>query len=68
MSVKLVLGWNYLDREGRIMEVDKQLMKVACMVCCPMCDEAKCVGRYNCPEVKGWIDRKREEYERENRE
>ena len=31
-------------------------------IVCPMCDEPKCVGRFVCPEIKKWADRKRQEY------
>ena len=35
-----------------------EYMKAACWIVCPMCDEPKCVGRFNCPEVKAWIEKK----------
>ena len=31
-------------------------------IVCPMCDEPKCIGRFNCPEVEEWLDRKVKEY------
>ena len=34
-----------------------QEIKTACWVCCPMCDEKKCVGRFNCPEIKRFIEK-----------
>lgn len=34
------------------------LMKTACMVCCPLCDEQKCVGRFNCKEIQTYIEAK----------
>jgi hypothetical protein len=40
-----------------MIEVTTQEMKVACIVCCPMCDEDKCVGRFNCDEIKRYIRR-----------
>ena len=36
-----------------------EYMKAACFVVCPMCDEQKCVGRINCPEIKAWIEKQR---------
>lgn len=36
---------------------DKELMiKQACLICCPMCDEKKCVGRFNCNQIKSLVD------------
>lgn len=35
-----------------------EYMKAACWIVCPMCDEKKCVGRFNCPAIKAWIDEK----------
>lgn len=32
-------------------------IKTACWVCCPMCDEKKCVGRFNCPEIKRFVEK-----------
>ena len=43
---------------GLTMPVD-EYMKAACWIVCPMCDEPKCVGRFNCPEIKAWIEKKR---------
>lgn len=34
-------------------------------VCCPMCDEDVCVGRFNCPEIAEWCREKREKDEAE---
>ena len=31
-------------------------------IVCPMCDEPKCLGRFTCPEILEWIDRKIKEY------
>ena len=39
-----------------------EYMKAACWIVCPMCDEPKCVGRFNCPEIKAWAEKKRREY------
>lgn len=41
--------------------MDAQEMKIACMVCCPMCDEKKCIGRYNCNEIKKYIEEHKKE-------
>lgn len=38
-----------------------QELKIACMVCCPMCDEKKCVDRYNCNEIQRYIEKHKEE-------
>ena len=27
-------------------------IKIAAFICCPWCDEEKCVGRYDCDEIK----------------
>lgn len=34
-----------------------QQIKIACMICCPMCDEKKCVGRFNCEEIKKYLEK-----------
>ena len=34
---------------------NEQYIKIATMVCCPLCDEDYCVGRYNCPEIQEYI-------------
>ena len=39
--------------------MDSQEIKIACWVCCPMCDEDKCVGRFNCDEIKRYIEKQR---------
>lgn len=36
-----------------------EYMKAACWIVCTMCDEPKCIGRFNCPEIKAWIEKKR---------
>lgn len=33
-----------------------QFMKAACLVVCPWCEEEKCVGRHECPQIKAWIE------------
>ena len=43
---------------GMTMPID-EYMKAACWIVCPMCDEHKCVGRFNCPEIKAWIEKNR---------
>ena len=40
--------------------MDSQEIKKACLVCCPMCDKDKCVGRLNCDEIKRYIEKQRE--------
>ena len=43
----------YISKDGRNCG---QLMKIATMVCCPLCDEPKCVGRFKCAEIKAYIE------------
>ena len=43
---------------GVTMPID-EYVKASCWIVCPMCDEPKCVGRFNCPEIKAWIEKKR---------
>ena len=38
-----------------------EYMKAACWIACPMCDEPKCVGRFNCPEIKELSEKKQRE-------
>ena len=52
------LGIACTEIGGLTMPVD-EYMKAACWIVCPMCDEPKCVGRFNCPEIKAWIEKKR---------
>ena len=37
-----------------------QEIKIACMVCCPICDEEKCVGRFNCEEIRRYMEKQNE--------
>lgn len=39
-----------------IENVTTQEIKIACMVCCPMCDEKKCIGRFECKEIERCIE------------
>lgn len=39
------------------MNENQQIMKVAWLVCCPMCDEKKCVGRFECDEIKRYLEK-----------
>ena len=39
-----------------------EYQKAAYWVVCQMCDQPKCVGHINCPEIKEWADKKRKEY------
>ena len=34
-----------------------ELVKRATWIVCPLCDESKCIGRFNCPEIKAWISK-----------
>lgn len=36
-----------------------QYMKAAAFIVCPLCDERKCVGRFECKEIKEWIEKKK---------
>lgn len=45
----------------RLLTPKELLMKTACMVCCPLCDENKCVGRFNCKEIQHYIEAKLKE-------
>ena len=42
-------------------EYIKAAYKAACWIVCPWCDEKKCVGRFDCPDIKAWIDEKKKE-------
>ena len=35
-----------------------ELKRIAPFICCPWCDEEKCVGRENCIEIKNYIAEK----------
>lgn len=35
----------------------EEYMKIACWVCCPVCDEKKCVGRFECEEIKEYMEK-----------
>ena len=39
-----------------------EYMKAACWIVCQMCDEPKCVGRLNCPEIKVLAEKKKMEH------
>lgn len=38
-----------------------EYMKAATWICCSICDEKRCVGRFNCPEIQEWIKIKKAE-------
>lgn len=38
----------------------QQQIKIACMICCPICDEKKCVGRFNCEKIKKYLEKMNE--------
>lgn len=46
-----------------IENVTTQEIKIACIVCCPMCDEDKCVGRFKCEVIKRYIENMRKKVE-----
>lgn len=67
--VELTVGGLYALRSGRLYRVEGRenveqkvdpYMREAPWVCCPMCDEDVCVGRFNCPENAEWCREKRE--------
>ena len=39
------------------MEYPKDIINAAAWIVCPVCDEKVCVGRFECDEIKGYIDR-----------
>lgn len=45
---------------------DAEIERMAPFVCCPMCDEDKCVGR-NCAEIQNYVKRKKEERDKDDR-
>lgn len=40
----------------------------AAWIVCPWCDEKKCVGRYKCKTIAGYIKRKEEQEKAEEKE
>ena len=36
----------------------EEVRSCATWIVCPMCDEPKCLGRFTCPEIEAWIDKK----------
>lgn len=56
-GIQTVCGW----RERRCdMTQEQQEMKIATRIYCPMCDKKKCVGRFECQEIKKYIEKHRE--------
>ena len=45
---------------------DAEIERMAPFVCCPMCDEDKCVGR-NCADIRNYVKRKKEERNKDDR-
>ena len=43
----------------------KELQRRAPFICCPLCNEDKCVGRNNCVEIKNFIKARLEESDAE---
>ena len=39
---------------------DNEIIKTATFVCCPMCDEESCVGKFNCNEIKEYVEKLKE--------
>lgn len=39
---------------------EELFIKQACIICCPICDEKKCVGRFNCNEIKRFVEKLKE--------
>lgn len=46
--------------EKEMSKYNKQVIKLATMVCCPMCDEKLCVGWLNCEEIHKWLKNRKE--------
>ena len=42
-------------------DCEKELRRQAIWICCPWCDEEKCVGRENCTEIKNYVERRMKE-------
>ena len=66
--VELTVGGLYALRSSSDLSVEQKVdpyMREAPWVCCPMCDEDVCVGRFNCPEIAEWCREKREKDEAE---
>lgn len=40
---------------------EQEFIKKATLICCPLCDEKKCVGRHKCQEVKEQINKLKKE-------
>ena len=38
-----------------------RISPAATFVVCPMCDEKKCFGKENCPQIAGYLKRKEQE-------
>ena len=36
----------------------EEVRSCATWIVCPMCDEPRCLGRFTCPEIEAWIDKK----------
>ena len=43
------------------MDMD-EIRRAAPWIVCPMCDEPKCLGRFTCPEIELWVNKKIKEY------
>ena len=46
---------------------DNEIKRQAPFICCPMCDEEKCVGRNNCLEIKNFVEQRIKEREKVDR-
>ena len=46
-------------------DVVKEIKVRAVWICCPLCDEEKCVGKDDCIEIKNYVDRRLKEREKE---
>lgn len=42
-------------------KLEHDMMRVACWVVCPICDEKKCVGRENCMAIAEYMEEHEEE-------
>lgn len=59
-TVKVTKTFADLYRTERRCRLMDKYMMAACWIVCPMCDEPKCVGRFNCPEIIAWVEKRKE--------
>ena len=64
-TVKVTKTFADLYRTERRCRLMDKYMMAACWIVCPMCDEPKCVGRFNCPEIIAWAEKRKESADNE---